>query len=156
MTTVTDVDRFWSKVEKTDYCWLWTTSKVDGYGVFFLNGKLLGAHVVSHVWHIGFVPKGLVVDHMCHVRHCVNPGHLRLITRKQNGENRTGLNANNKSGLRGVSWAKDRNKWMASVRHQGKKLNLGYFTDKEEAGRVAQEAREKLFTPNPLSPEIGD
>jgi hypothetical protein len=34
------IDRFWSKVEKTKTCWLWTAGKdFDGYGQFSDKGK---------------------------------------------------------------------------------------------------------------------
>jgi hypothetical protein len=149
---MTPEERFWVKVDKSGGCWLWTAGKSGGYGVFLLQGKYLGAHVVSFQWAYGPIPNGLLVDHMCHTRCCVNPAHLRAVTRKQNCENRSGANPNSLSGIRGVSWNKNRGKWTASVKHLGKKINLGYFGDKYEAGRVAQEARERLFTPNPLAP----
>jgi hypothetical protein len=32
----------------------------------------------------GSVPKKLTLDHLCRVRHCVNPSHLEIITRGEN------------------------------------------------------------------------
>lgn len=140
------MDRFWSKVDKSGNCWLWTGTKFDdGYGLFNFGGR-------NHLAHrIAFGPTELFVDHMCHVKHCVNPDHLREATAKVNQENRKGNQKNSTSGYRGVSWAKDRGRWYAHVKHYGKKRNLGYYETKEEAAEVAAKAREELFTPNPLT-----
>ncbi len=51
-----------------------------GYGTF----GPIGAHRISFELANGKVPKGLVLDHICRVRHCVNPDHLRIVTRGQN------------------------------------------------------------------------
>ena len=77
--------RFWSKVEKTDTCWLWTASKNhNGYGIFDINGKTQRAHRLSYELYKGKIPDGLQIDHLCRVRHCVNPDHLEAVTRKEN------------------------------------------------------------------------
>ena len=89
-------ERFWSKVLKTDGCWIWQGGlDYDGYGQI----KNVGTDRAARVsWRIanGAIPKGLVVDHICRVRSCVNPSHLRLLTNTQNilcGEGVTARNA---------------------------------------------------------------
>lgn len=79
-------DRFWSKVDPTGDCWLWTAGCTpQGYGQFTLQkGKFRGAHVVSHALAIGPIPPGLVVCHRCDTPPCVNPGHLFLGTQSDN------------------------------------------------------------------------
>lgn len=77
-------NRFWSKVQKTEFCWHWTASKTKGYGFFYLDGRSLRAHRVSWKWLRGEIPAGLVIDHMCRNRSCVNPDHLRVVTNKEN------------------------------------------------------------------------
>lgn len=79
------MERFWNKVNKTETCWLWTASKNSGgYGHFGLNKKVRKAHVVAYELLVGTVPKGLQLDHLCRVRHCVNPDHLEPVTPSEN------------------------------------------------------------------------
>lgn len=83
-------ERFWSKVSTPDGehgCWEWTASRdVDGYGSFWLDGKPRKAHRLSYEDAVGPVPTELQLDHLCRVRHCVNPAHLEPVTQKQNAE----------------------------------------------------------------------
>lgn len=60
---------------------------------------------------------------------------LREATTAQNGQNR-GPQANNTSGLKGVSWHKLSGKWNASIKASGKRMNLGYFTSKIAAAEA--------------------
>ena len=54
-----------------------------GYGQFW-NGKCTRAHIFAYVRQYGPVPEGLEIDHKCRVRSCVNPDHLRVVTRREN------------------------------------------------------------------------
>ena len=96
MTELT-LDRFWSKVNKTDSCWLWTsTLSSKNYGQFKLDGKMQYAHRVAYKMLVGPIPKGLTIDHLCRVRNCVNPKHLEPVTQRENtlrGNSPTAINA---------------------------------------------------------------
>lgn len=77
-------ERFWEKVNKTKTCWLWIACKNKaGYGSF--NGGEY-AHRFSYEELVGEIPKGLQIDHLCRVRHCVNPKHLEAVTNQVNGQ----------------------------------------------------------------------
>jgi hypothetical protein len=79
-------DRFWSKVLKTDTCWLWQgfiTKK--GYGYFGVgNGKNDHAHRVSYRLTYGEFDNKLQVLHKCDNPPCVRPDHLFLGTNSDN------------------------------------------------------------------------
>lgn len=77
--------RFWSKVNKTETCWLWTRPlNPSGYAYFKLERRDQLVHRVSYEWAYGPIPDGLVLDHLCRVRHCVRPDHLEAVTQQVN------------------------------------------------------------------------
>lgn len=78
------IEERWAKYVNKDGpggCWIWTGFKdPDGYGRVFYNGKLRGAHHVALEMLGTKIPAGMAVDHMCRVKACVNPDHLRIVT----------------------------------------------------------------------------
>lgn len=77
------IARFMDKViiDTDTGCWLWTACKFpSGYACFDCRR----AHRVSYELFKGFIPDGLELDHLCRVRHCVNPEHLEPVTRLEN------------------------------------------------------------------------
>ena len=146
-------DRFWSKVDKQDGCWLWTAAKHSGgYGAFnvTLNGKPRAAvaHRVSYELCVGPIPEGMLLDHICFNKLCVNPSHLRPVTSKQNMEHRQGAHVNSKSGVRGVSWEKRARKWIVRITHHSKSIYVGTYSDLRDAEAAAVSMRNELFTHN--------
>lgn len=91
-------DRFFEKVKKTKGCWKWlgSTETTKGYGViWFGNKKTLFAHRVSYEIHVGKIPEGLQIDHLCRNRSCVNPKHMEVVTLKENVLRGEGITARN-------------------------------------------------------------
>jgi hypothetical protein len=86
---------FWAKVDKNGPlpvlrpdlgpCWLWAASlNTTGYGQFSFKRTMTQAHRVAYRLTIGPIPSGLVLDHLCDRRACVNPDHLTVTTHRQN------------------------------------------------------------------------
>lgn len=79
LTSDPDVlDRFWSKVHKTEGCWLWTAAtNGSGYGKFCLRKPwTMDAHRVAYQIVYGPVGQAVVICHRCDVPSCVRPDHL--------------------------------------------------------------------------------
>lgn len=82
--------KFWSRVKKTKTCWLWQGYiGKDGYGRLSHEGK----QVTAHRFAFGKVRAGLTLDHLCRVRHCVNPAHLEAVTNYENAMRGFGVGA---------------------------------------------------------------
>jgi hypothetical protein len=73
-------DARWSPTD--DGCWRWTgeINRVHGYGYF--NKKI--AHRLAYELLIGPIPEGMVIDHLCRNRWCVNPDHMEPVTSGEN------------------------------------------------------------------------
>jgi HNH endonuclease len=79
-------ERFKEKFIVSDTnCWLWIASRVkNGYGRFRLGTQTRLAHRVAYELFIGPIPHELTIDHLCRVRHCVNPAHLEAVSMREN------------------------------------------------------------------------
>ena len=90
------IQRFLSKIEKTDFCWNWKASKdKEGYG-YFWDHKTLKAHRFSYELFKDKIPNNLQIDHLCRNPSCVNPNHLEIVTSKENtyrGNSFQGINS---------------------------------------------------------------
>lgn len=145
--TVPLEERFWSKVHRGNDCWEWAACKLqNGYGSFKWKGRARPAHVVSYEITHGPVPDGMILDHICRVRGCVRPSHLRPVTDKQNGENRDGSIRNPLP--RGVSRMKKTGKYRARVIHNWVCHYAGQFDTPDEAAAAALAKRNELYTHN--------
>ena len=80
----TIINRFWSKVNKTQDCWEWNTVDSNGYGRFWLDGRNLLAHRFSYSLVNGPIQNNLHIMHTCDNPICVRPDHLKPGSRDDN------------------------------------------------------------------------
>lgn len=67
-------------------CWLWAGgTNGRGYGRLSYEGIPVPAHAYSYRLLVGPIPDGLMPDHLCCVKLCVNPDHLEPVTNQENG-----------------------------------------------------------------------
>lgn len=145
--TMTQRERFESRINKSGNCWVWTGSvSPQGYG------KLGDNYVHRLAWSFATgqpIAPGLVIDHKCHNRLCVNPKHLQVVSHTENVQNHSGPPRNNKSGYRGVSWSKVMEKWQACASHNGV-TERAYFDHIEDAAAEVVRMRNRMHTNNLL------
>jgi hypothetical protein len=68
-------------------CWIWQGSVGrHGYGRLKWKGKTSSAHRVMYEITKGYIPNGLVIDHLCSVKPCINPDHLEAVTLSENSQ----------------------------------------------------------------------
>lgn len=111
MFSESDIDRFWSKVNKTDSCWEWSGIKTRfGYGLFQYteNKKKIKrmAHRISWIITNGNIEEGNYICHKCDNPKCVRPDHLFSGTHQDNMDDmiEKGRNNNFNYKLRGVTY----------------------------------------------------
>lgn len=137
-------DAFAARTERQGDCLIWTGScNPGGYGQLSVNGRIVRAHRFAWEQINGPIPAGMVIDHTCWNRACVNTEHLRLATHKQNNSNLSGVRKNGGGLPRGV-YRRERG-YSAAVQSGGVRHNLGTFDTPEEASAAAQTKRAILF-----------
>ena len=82
------VDRFWTSIEFPPFsngCWLWLGAvNHSGYGRLYAERRDSRAHRVAYEICVGPIPSGMVIDHLCRNKRCVNPAHLEAVTQGEN------------------------------------------------------------------------
>lgn len=101
--------------------WRWGISFSGSYVVRKEKEKRIYMHRV-----VNQTPPGMITDHVNGNKLDNRKVNLRTVNHSQNGCNR-GLQRNNSSGFKGVSWHQGRSKWQAHIKSKGKELHLGWF-----------------------------
>lgn len=123
------------------------TWSLSHYGYAVRRGrKSLGENVQQIVYahrEIINAEKGMDVDHINGDRTDNRKSNLRLCTRSQNLQNMGSKPGT--SSYKGVSWAKDRQKWRVSLRVNNKNINVGDFENEEEAALAYNVAASRAY-----------
>jgi hypothetical protein len=92
----------------TTPCWIWRWAlDKDGYARQWNPGGSNRAHRVFYEEHVGPIPEGMVIDHLCRECACVNPDHLEPVTIRENtlrGEGLSSVNSRKTHCLRGHAY----------------------------------------------------
>lgn len=119
-----------------------TKTNKSGYAEVRINQRSYAVHRIIFFMFNGYMPK--CIDHI-NMDKCDNRiENLRPATLSQNGINSRNRR-NNTSGYKGVSFCKSTKKWKASIKCQGKNINIGYFNDIKEAAKARKKTEIELF-----------
>lgn len=116
----------------------------NGYWRIGVDGTLYYAHRLAWLHTHGVWPRHFI-DHINGVRTDNRLLNLREADDSQN-QQAQGLKANNSSGVRGVYWHKQRQRWHAEIMVGQKKRSLGLYDTLEEAA-VARAAAQAALHP---------
>jgi len=133
---LSEEERFWFFVNKTETCWLWTGHLAGRsghkYGHFWLKGKR--KHVKAHTWSFvqayGPIEPGYEPDHLCRVAICVRPDHMEKVTKRVNilrGIGPTAINAKKTHCPRGHLYDRVNNKGSRECSTCTKKIQLARY-----------------------------
>ena len=137
-------------VDDSDYEFLnqWRWHDYDGYvaRTLYLGGGRKNARYKMVKMHrvIMANPEGYQIDHINGDKYDNRRCNLRLATNSQNQMNKK-VPKNCSSGVTGVRWKKQADKWSALLIENGKRHHLGYFDTKEDAVSVRKQAEKHYF-----------
>lgn len=118
-----------------------TASGTFGYKVGAIHGNLYAAHRVAFAVVNGYAPD-TDIDHINGDRTDNRMDNLRVVDRAENMRNAK-IPKDNKSGVIGVNWDKERGKWYASIQVDGKTKSLGRHMTLEAAAHARKQAEIK-------------
>lgn len=131
----------------TGECWLWAgTINNRGYGDISMKidgvWRIRRAHRVVYEALVGEIPEGLVIDHVCREKACVNPDHLEAVTEKENilrGIGSTSVNARKTECIRGHKYTPENTRMNRGSRNC--KTCIKHFAYEKYAKKLAKEGK---------------
>lgn len=138
--TVIDTDDL-PEVDAFDGTWYASYDNRREYFYVTMDRKRISHHLARELLN---VPSGFVVDHINQNTLDNRRSNLRIATIAENAQNQR-LNRNSTSGIRGVYYRRDRDKWQASIQLKGKKKFIGIYGTPEDAERAVIKARREYM-----------
>nr|DAE40822.1 MAG TPA: endonuclease [Caudoviricetes sp.] len=115
----------------------------DGYRQVGIKGKIYQEHRIIMMLCFGHIPENAEIDHINHVRDDNRLCNLRFVTGSENNRNKS-VSSRSTTGVTGVTFDKNRNKYRAQIRVNRKAIYLGIFETLEEAAAARAEANLKF------------
>lgn len=116
------------------------TSNGRGYIIVRVDGKIYPAHRIAWFLKTGEWPTG-VIDHINRDGEDNRWENLRDVSQQENLFNK-GMMESNTSGITGIRFREEYNKWYAFIGIDGKQKHLGSFETKELAEEAYLAAKE--------------
>lgn len=137
-------EAFAARIKKVGECIVWTGAINNrSYGQLVVAGRVMQAHRYAWERVNGPIPQGMIIDHMCWNKACVNVEHLRLGTQALNVQNLQGARRDSRTGVRGVTLKKP-GLYVAQVQVDGV-VHYAYAKTIEEAEQEAISMRRRLM-----------
>jgi hypothetical protein len=115
-----------------------TLRKTDGYRQVMIDRRIYRTHRLIYLYHFGQMPE--IIDHINRNTTDNRVENLRAATRAENAYN-SKLRPDNTSGVKGVTWCKNKRKWVARIYVDRSCINLGRFADMSDAVDAVTTAR---------------
>lgn len=115
----------------------------DGYRRVRIKGKIYMEHRIIMMLCFGHIPENAEIDHINHVRNDNRLCNLRFVSRSENRRNQS-VSPRNSTGHTGTYFDRDRSKFAAQIKVNGKVIYLGSYGTLIEAVE-ARKAADKKF-----------
>lgn len=116
----------------------------DKYGYISTHSNQKSISLHRLIMQKKFNLKGKIVDHIDRNPLNNRKSNLRIAGKSLNAIN-SKLNKNNSSGVTGVSYSKGSKKWRSYINYEGKRIELGYYENKERAIKERLLAENKYY-----------
>lgn len=126
----------------------------DGYVIIGVDGAVYRAHRLAWLYVHGQWPAH-EIDHINGIPDDNRITNLREADGPRHQQQNQKLRDTNKSGYPGVYWDTTNGRWRAMIRNGGKKLSLGSFTSRHDAGAAYMAAKAKMHDFQPTPRELG-